>query len=181
LQTIITIVYGTNALNEIIETVEIFVKQRHTRRLNSLEAALYPILKKFVFSETGLDHLENTYSELKQKKTYVKVLFYEIWNYIIKDGGIDGQYNENMNKYEYETMDYGSIYLNSLTTFIHNKFAAEIKKESHGRVLIFNIEKLERFEDLYSDGKLDENKVKIEVKLKTEITEYDYDDFLNIY
>ena len=60
--------YGTKALEEIKETLEIFVKQRRTRKENSLEAALYPIIKKFVFSEVGLDSLQNTYSELKAKK-----------------------------------------------------------------------------------------------------------------
>jgi hypothetical protein len=64
---------------------------------------------------------------LKKKKT-VKVPFYEIWNYIIKDGGIDGNYDEKKNKYAYETVDYGTLYLNSLPTIICEKFTAVKKK-----------------------------------------------------
>ena len=60
--------YGTNALKEIVETLEIFVKQRMERRGNSLEAALYPIIKEHVFSAEGLEHHKNTYSELKQRR-----------------------------------------------------------------------------------------------------------------
>jgi hypothetical protein len=48
--------YNTKVLNEIIKTLENFVKQRRERRGNSLEAALYPIIKEHVFSTEGLDH-----------------------------------------------------------------------------------------------------------------------------
>ncbi len=59
---------------------------------------------------------------------------------------------------------------------ILDKFAAQVKKESYGRALIFDVEKLERFEDLYSDSYLNEDNVKIEVKIKIENSD-DYDDF----
>jgi hypothetical protein len=179
--------YGTTeALNkEIIPTLETFVKQRRTRKGNRLEAALYPIIKKFVFSEAGLDYETNTYFELKQKKTTVKVPFYRIWDYIKEgDGGIDGQYDANK-KYQYETMDHSTLYLNSLPTLISNKFAAEIKKQNYGKAIIFDVEKLERFEDLYSDSHLKGDDIKIEVKPTTAFPiekgdDYDnYDDFDN--
>ncbi|MGI0051131.1 MAG: hypothetical protein ACRD8K_05280, partial [Nitrososphaeraceae archaeon] len=182
--------YGTTALNkDIIPTLERFAKQRRTRKANSIDAALYPIIKKFVFSEAGLDFNTNTYLELKQKKKTVKVPFYRIWDYIIgKEGfkaGIDGQYDENKNKYAYETIDYGTLYLNSLPTVISNIFTAEVKKQSYGSALIFDVEKLERFEELYSDIQLKEDNVKIEVKLiSTEAKSDDcddFDDFLNLY
>ncbi|MGE0242602.1 MAG: hypothetical protein AB7F53_01760 [Nitrososphaeraceae archaeon] len=164
--------FGTNVLDEIIETLEIFVKQRHTRRLNSLEAVLYPIIKKFVFSEAGLDHLVNPYSELKEKKRTVKVPFWRIWDYI-KDGGIEGKYDPNRT-YQYETIDHSTLYLNSLPKFIRDKFTATTKKEDYGNALIFDVEKLERFEDLYNVSQLKEdNDNKIKVKLKTETTEDD--------
>ena len=172
--------YGTEALEkEIIPTLEIFVKQRRTRKGNSLDAALYPIIKKQVFSAEGLDYQTNSYEDIKKKnKKLVKIGFSYIWNSLIKDHAIEGQYDEKK-KYEYETEDYGSLYLNSLPTIISDKFTAQVKKESYGRALIFDIEKLEKFEDLYSDSHLNEDKVKIEVKLKTEKSDdYDnYDDF----
>ncbi|HEX2408368.1 MAG TPA: hypothetical protein VHJ38_14280, partial [Nitrososphaeraceae archaeon] len=179
--------YGTKALQEIIPTMEQFIKKRRTRKGNSLEAAIYPIIKNNVFSEAGLDSSENTYSELKEKKTYVKVPFINIWKDIIgKDrfkAEIDGEYNENKSKYAYETMEYGTLYINSLPTVIRNQFTADIKKESYGKALIFDVEKLERFEDLYSSNQLKEDNVKIEVKLiPAKNDDYDdYDEFIGVY
>jgi len=174
--------YNTKVLkNDIIPTLEEFVKQRRTRKGNSIDAALYPIIKKQVFAAEGLNSETNTYSELKEKKKSVKVAFSYIWN-SIKEGEIEGHYDEKKNKYEYETVDHGSLYLNSLPKIISDKFAAQVKKESYGRALIFDVEKLERFEDLYSDSHLNEDKVKIEVKIKTENSDDydDYDDFLGL-
>ena len=57
------------------------------------------------------------------------VPFYRIWNYT-KDGRIEGNYHKKKSKYRYETIDYGTSYLNSLPTTISNKFTAEVKKQS---------------------------------------------------
>jgi hypothetical protein len=174
--------YNTKALNkEIIPTLEIFVKQRRTRKGNSLDAALYPIIKNHVFAAEGLNSETNTYSELKEKKKSVKVAFSYIWN-SIKEGEIEGDYDEKKSKYEYVTVDHGPLYINSLPKIISDKFTAQVKKESYGRALIFDVEKLERFEDLYSDSHLNEDKVKIEVKLISTKSDDcdDYDDFLGV-
>ena len=180
--------YGTEVIKEIISTLEIFVKQRRTRKGNSLEAALYPIIKKHVFAAEGFNSETQTFEDLKQKienKKSVKIAFSYIWNSLIKDNAIEGRYDEKKSKYEYETEDHGSLYLNSLPTFISDKFTAKVKKESYGRALIFDIEKLERFENLYGDIHLNEDKIKIEVTLKTEknhkYDDYDdFDDFLGV-
>jgi len=134
--------YGTEALKEIIPTLETFVKKRRARKKNSLEAALYPIIKKYVFKEVGLDSEQNTFTELKAKKKLIKVPFFYIWDYI-KDGAIDGHYNENKNRYAYETKEYGDLYLNSLPSTISDKFAAEEKNQNYGSALLFDIDKLE--------------------------------------
>ena len=97
-----------------------------------------------MFKNAGLDSSENTYSDLKKKKKLVKTPFYEIWDYI-KEGGIDGNYEEKKNKYAYETEEYGSLYLNSLPTFISDKFTAQVKKQNYGKALVFDTEKLGRF------------------------------------
>jgi hypothetical protein len=161
--------YGTKALQEIIKTLEVFIRQRRTRKGNSLEAILYPIIKKHVFAAEGLNYETNSYEDLKKKKKSVKVAFSYIWN-SIKNGEIDGQYDENKNKYAYETVDYGTLYLNSLPTTIRNQFAADIKKESYGKALIFDIEKLERFEELYSNGHLKGDNIKIDVDVVKQVT-----------
>jgi hypothetical protein len=170
--------YGTEALKEIIETLEIFVKKRRSRKKNSLGAALYPIIKKYVFAEVGLYSERNTFADVKAKKKLIKVPFYRIWDYI-KEGGIDGHYDEK-NRYAYETKEYGTIYLNSLPTTISDKFTAEVKNQNYGSALLFDIDKLERFEDQYGDIQLNEDNVKIEVnEYVSEERGYDYDDYDN--
>jgi hypothetical protein len=174
--------YGTEALKEIIKSLEKFVKQRRTRKGNSIDAALYPIIKKHVFAAEGLNSETNTYSELKEKNKSVKVAFSYIWN-SIKGDEIEGHYDEKKNKYEYVTVEFGSLYLNSLPKTISDKFAAQVKKESYGSALIFDVEKLERFEDLYSDSHLNEDNVKIKVKPAPADKNDDYDnsdDFLGV-
>jgi hypothetical protein len=176
--------YGTEALQEIKETLEIFVKKRRSRKKNSLEAALYPIIKKFVFSEVNLDSEQNTFADVKAKKGQIKVPFYRIWEYI-RDGGIDGNYDDKKNRYAYETIEYGTLYLNSLPITIRDKFTAEVKKQNYGKALLFDIAELEKFEDLYSDSQLQEENVKIEVKeyvSEEKGDNYDnYDNFLGAY
>jgi hypothetical protein len=175
--------YGTDALEEIKETLEIFVKKRRSRKKASLEAALYPIIKEYVFKEVGLDYKQNTFADVKAKKEKVKVPFWRIWEHI-KEGGIDGHYDEKKSRYGYETIEYGTLYQNSLPITIRDKFTAEIKPQNYGRALLFDINELERFEDLYSDSQLQEDNVKIEVKEyvseeKGEDYE-DYEDFLGM-
>ena len=155
--------YGTEALEEIIPTLETFVKKRRSRKKASLEAAVYPIIKKFVFKEVGLDYEQNTFADVKAKKILIKVPFTYIWEYI-KEGGINGHYDENKSRNGYETIEYRTLYQNSLPKFIRDKFTAEIKKEGYGSALLFNIEKLEKFEGQYGDIQLNEDNVKIEVK-----------------
>jgi hypothetical protein len=160
--------YGTEALKEIISTLEIFVKNRRARKKASLEAALYPIIKKYVFKHVGLDSEQNTFKDVKAKKKIVNILFQDIWDDIIgKDrfkAAIDGSYDADKKKYAYETIEYGILYQTTLPKFIRDKFTADKKTENRGCVLLFNIEELEKFEDLYGDIQLNEDNVKIEVK-----------------
>ena len=176
--------YGTEALQEVKETLEIFVKKRRSRKKASLEAALYPIIKKFVFAEVGLDYEQNTFADVKAKKEKVKVPFWRIWDYI-KEGGIDGHYDEKKSRYGYETIEYSTLYQTSLPKTIRDKFTAEIKPQNYGRALLFDINELEKFEDLYSDIQLNEDNVKIEVKEYVSIEKgednEDNEDFLGAY
>ena len=69
-----------------------------------------------------------------------------------------------------------------------DKFTATRKNESYGISLIFDVEKLEKFDDRYSDSYLKGDNVKIEVKLKIEEDEEtgysgdsgDFGDFLGV-
>jgi len=169
--------YGTEAIKEIIPALELFVKQRRDRRARSLDAALYPIIKKHVFRELGLNSETDSWLELKSKKqNLVKIPFHEyIWGDIVGADGrikaeIEGHLNPD-NKYEYKTVDYGSLFLTTLPNHIYQKFGADIKKQSYGVALIFNIDKLEKFESLYGANEFKDDIVKIEVTQKSD----DYD------
>jgi hypothetical protein len=170
--------YGNDALKEIIKTLEFFVNQRRERKSNSLEAILYPIIKKFILTSSN----DSDQQEKKAKKL-VSIPYSMIWSHIINDG-IEGSFDEKK-KYQYETVSYGILYNNSLSTFIADKFGAKLDKKTHGSILTFDIEKLENFENVYGNQLVED--IKIEVKPITteekidddeEENEYDgYDDF----
>lgn len=146
--------YGTNALKEIIKTLEVFVNQRKERKSSSLEAALYPIIKKFVFSDS-----------IKAEKKLVAVPYSMIWSYIINDG-MEGFYDDKK-RYQYETINYGVLYLNSLSKFIVDKFGAKLDKKRNGSILIFDIEKLKKFENVYGSQLKDTIKINVKPVIET--------------
>jgi hypothetical protein len=152
--------YGTKALEEIIPALEEFVKQRKERKANSLEAALYPIIKDLL-----------NYSEhAKNDKNTIIVYFADIWNEII-DGGIEGvpvHYKNN----EFDTLDYGIVYKNTLSKLIADKFGAKIGRKPKGSIITFDLERFERFDKIYGtdNSNTKSNEVQIVVKLVTEET-----------
>ncbi|MGD1838270.1 MAG: hypothetical protein ACPKPY_09485 [Nitrososphaeraceae archaeon] len=146
---LLQIFYKTDALTEIIDTLKIFVKQRKERKSNSREAVLYPIIKQLIFDKMNTVD----FAELYEKNIKRVELFYsDIWKYII-GGGIEGYYNEN-EKNKYETVDYGTFYNNFLSIQIKDAFGAGISKTKYGSVLIFDVEKLEKFESMYGESEL---------------------------
>jgi hypothetical protein len=126
--------YGTNALKEIIKTLEVFVNQRKERKSNSIEAVLYPILKSILYQDQN-----------NQKLVY----FSDIWKTIIQ-GAIDGNYDEKKPN-QYETVDYGTLYKNTLSKLIADKFGAKLNRKANGSILIFDLEKFRRFDELYDE------------------------------
>jgi hypothetical protein len=140
--------YGTEAFEEIKIALEFFINQRRERRQRSLEAALYPILKDLVSDDPN---------------PVVEVLYSSIWTKITEGDTIKGNL---LTLTQYETLEYGPIYQNTLSKFIGDKFSASIKHKEEGSVLSFDKQKFESYDDLYShkvEGS--ENEVKIEVEL----------------
>jgi hypothetical protein len=167
---ILQLFYGTEVFNEIKEALEYFVSQRRERRSNSIEAALYPILKQFIYpnkTSTLFDSKDNVPALSK----FVAVQYSKIWRHII-DGAIAGKFNDNKPN-QYETLDYGILFQNMLSKLIADKFGADLDRKPNGSILIFNTEKFDYFEEVYSvkiqiDKNTDDVKdsVKIEVKLE---------------
>ena len=172
---ILQLFYGTEAFNEIKEALEYFVSQRRERRSNSIEAALYPILKQFIYpnkTSTLFDSKDNAPALNK----FVVVQYSKIWAHIT-GGAIAGKFNDNKPT-QYETPDYGILFQNTLSKLIADKFGADLDRQPSGSILIFNTEKFDYFEDVYCikycpDKNEDDLKdfVKIEVKLESSYDE----------
>ncbi len=167
--------YGTQAFDEIKNALEFFVMQRRERRLNSIEAALYPILKEFIYpnkTSTLFDSKDN----LTALNKFVVVQYSKIWAHIT-GGAIAGKFNDNKPN-QYETHDYGILFQNTLSKLIADKFGADLDRKPSGSILIFNTEIFDYFEDVYCikyrpDKNEDDLKdfVKIEVKLESSYDE----------
>ncbi len=137
--------YGTEAFDEIKTSLEYFIRQRSERRARSQAAALYPILKKLV------DKSHIVESSLVWKE--------------ITAGAIRGMLNQRDPR-QYDTEDYGSLYINTLPKFIHDNFGCDLKHKERGGVMIFDRENFALFDDIYNHVSDDMNTdVKIEVSL----------------
>jgi hypothetical protein len=97
--------YGTEIFDEAKEALEYFIKLRRERRSRSQAAALNPILKK----QVGISHIVESSS---------------IWS-AVTSGGIRGTLNRYDSR-QYDTDDYGSLYINTLPKFIHDNFDSSL-------------------------------------------------------
>jgi hypothetical protein len=145
--------YGTEAFDEIKIALEYFIKQRGERRGRSQAAALYPILKKFI------DKSHIVESSL-------------VWNEVIS-GAIRGTLNRYDSR-EYDTDEFGSLYISTLPKFIHDNFGCDIKHKEKGGVLIFDKEEFAKFDEIYNHKSDDDIDVKITVSL-VQVEEEDAD------
>ena len=116
---IIQLFYNTRAQREIESTLQRFLTLKSQRKENAIEAALYPILTNLV--------------SLHGKEIYAT----QIWESIVEEGGaIEGHYDRDRKPNEYQTADYGTIYRNSITNIICDKFGAQRRHRRNGAVLI---------------------------------------------
>jgi hypothetical protein len=165
--------YGTDAFDEIKRALEYFVSQRRERRSNSIEAALYPILKQFIYPNkcsTLFDSIDNV-SVLSK---FVAVQYSKIWQHITQ-GAIAGKFNDNKPS-QYETHDYGILFQNTLSRLIADKFGADLDRKPNGSILIFNTEKFDYFEEVYSvkvqsDKNEDDVNDSLKIKVKLEVSD----------
>jgi hypothetical protein len=148
---ILQLFYGTECFNEIIEALEYFISQRMARKVSSLEAILYKIVKAFV---------DNSQLQ-KPSSKYVSIQYSEIW-FMITNGEIAGTYNPSKPN-EYETTNYGTIYNNTLSKIIEDQFGATLEKNTKGSVVKIDVEKFRKVEKVYSN---DAQQLKIKVWLK---------------
>ncbi|HEY7573406.1 MAG TPA: hypothetical protein VH796_18760 [Nitrososphaeraceae archaeon] len=140
----------TEILTEIKPMLEHFLAMKKHRKESTIEAALYPIIHNLV-SEFGQE-----------------IFASQVWGTIVDNKIING-YFDNRKPNEYQTSDYGTIYRNSITNIICDKFGAQKRHKEKGNVLIFDIDKLAKIGRSYD---LDTNiQLKLPVKDGTEGSE----------
>jgi hypothetical protein len=128
---IIQLFYNTNVQKEIEAALQKFLDLKNQRKENAIEAALFPIIINLV-SVCG--------REVHARK---------IWGMITSGAIIQGKYDDRKPN-EYHSSDYGTIYRNTITNIICDKFGAERKRKNDGTVLIFDNEKLLKVGNAYN-------------------------------
>jgi hypothetical protein len=127
----IQLFYNTNVQKEIESALQKFLNLKNQRKENTIEAALFPIIINLV-SVCG-------------REVYAS----KIWEMITSGTVTQGKYDERKPN-EYHSSDYGTIYRNTITNIICDKFGAERKRKNDGTVLIFDNEKLLKVGSAYN-------------------------------
>ncbi|MGB7954345.1 MAG: hypothetical protein WCF23_10210 [Candidatus Nitrosopolaris sp.] len=115
--------YGTKAQEEVETTLQAFLNLRTEKKEITLEPILHPIVTKLV-SENG-------------NEIYVK----QIWGAIRRT--IEG-YSDEKRPHEYQTLEYGTLYNNTVSNILEHTFGGRPKHKEHGNVFLFDPEELAR-------------------------------------
>jgi hypothetical protein len=119
---------------EIISTLEYFLKAKQGKKENTLEAALCPIIKELLVKNN-------------------RILAGTIWGIIKSGDRIHGYYDERRPN-EFQTEDYGTLYQNTITVLICDKFGAVKEHKDKGSLLIFDQEKFLKVNESYMETKI---------------------------
>lgn len=138
----IQLFYGSKCLNEVIETLQIFLDIKNEKKKVSIEYVLLPIISTLI---------KYNGNELSSRK---------IWEEIIKE--IPGNQDEKK-PVEYHTEDYGTLYRTTISGTITDSFGASIRHSKNGNILIFDRETIDRL--------IKEDKTRITVNLKQQKNE----------
>jgi hypothetical protein len=112
----------TETRTEIKSMLEHFLLIKKHRKESTIEVFLFPLISNLV-SENGIELPASS-----------------IWHRITA-GGVDGHFDDRKPN-EYQTADFGTIYRNSITNIICDKFGAQRRHKERGNILIFDLEKL---------------------------------------
>ena len=136
---VVQLFYGTKAQKEVERTLQAFLNLRNEKKEITLEPILHPIVTKLV-SENG-------------NEIYVK----QIW-WAIKET-IEG-YSDDKRPHEYQTLEYGTIYNNTISNILEHTFGGRPKHKEHGNLFLFDPEELARVGRSYN----------LTTKIQTKIT-----------
>ncbi|MFL6508542.1 MAG: hypothetical protein ACJ704_11490 [Nitrososphaeraceae archaeon] len=146
---------NTESYSEIRATLQKFLDAKNQKKSNLIEAALLPLIV-------------NILSLLGKKEISAKYIWDEIVGITpngIKEGKIIEGYYDSKKPNEYQTADYGTIYRNTITNIICDKFGAERKRNENGSILTFDFEKLSRVANIYN----------IEANMQKKLIELDHE------
>jgi hypothetical protein len=129
--------YGTNASNEITQTLQLFINQRKDRIKNSIEVIVYPII----------EHAVSEFGNIISAR--------EIWELIT--GSLEGYFDTDRegNKTKptlFHSEDHGDLYMKTMTSMICDKFGAKLMHGNRGNVLVFDREYLVKIGKAYDQS-----------------------------
>ena len=137
---VLQLFYNSNSIKEIERAFQTLLNAKNMRKSNSIEAALHPIIVNVVSTDGR------------------GVFAGKIWDLILET--IPGT-RDDKKPNEYQTYDHGTIYRNTITNIICDKFGAERRHRKEGTVLTFDPAKLVRVGHLYN----------LETRIQTKIGE----------
>ncbi|HZD83873.1 MAG TPA: hypothetical protein VE076_13455, partial [Nitrososphaeraceae archaeon] len=126
---VIQLFNNTNAQIEIERALQKFLVIKNQRKETTIEAALYPIITNLVALYGNEISVSQLWEAVEQK--------------------IEGKIDEKKPN-EYHTSDFGTIYRNTITKIICDKFGAEILHKTNGNLLRFDPQKIAKAGRVYN-------------------------------
>lgn len=132
LQLFFTLGASEETLRELEDTLQHFLNIKNTRKHNSKEALIYPILVNAI------------------PKYGFTIDASQIWEEIIES--LEGE-KDNDKPNIFYSADYGPIYRNRITKLICDKFGGEMRHKRNGNVITFDPDYLAKVGKIYDDTK----------------------------
>lgn len=129
---IIQLFYNTRAQSEVETTLQYFLRLKNEKKEVTLEPVLYPIVLNLV---------------AQSKMPYKEITVSEIWDTL--KATVEGYYDEKR-PHEYQTLDYGTIYNNTISNILEHTFGGRPRHRKFGNTFIFDLEELTRVGKAYS-------------------------------
>jgi hypothetical protein len=126
---IIQLFYNTNAQTEVETTLQNFLNLRTEKKEIALEPILHPIVTNLITKYGNEIHVKTVWDALKE--------------------AIEGYFDEKRPN-EYQTLEYGTIYNNTISNILEHTFGGRPRHRRNGNVFIFDTEELTRVGRAYN-------------------------------
>lgn len=158
--------FGCECIEQVKESLSHFLNQRKQRNTNTTEAAIYPIINKFVSNGDLLVPFKSIWDAIRTEIPGVSGN--EKDNHPQYQNESNEVYEKRLERYNHDytkhvTEDYGVFYYNTISELVMDKFGSEKKKSNKGLVIRFDKNKIAQFESRYGTAE----DIKIELKLRS--------------